>query len=233
MEFLVHVADVIADRFLTDLETPGDLFVRLTDRHQLENLDFAGRESVIELLGRRASAEHVDDSLGDGTGHDPFARNNGQDAADDGIDLRVLEDVPAGARSKRLKDVAVRLERSQDEDLDLRMFGNDPPRGFDAVEVWHLQIHQHDVGLDRSGLLDHVEAVNGLGDDVDPRVSLEQARQTGTKQILIVGNQDSGDGDLDAHLITSLDDGKPAPGHLTWGNCPNGIGTKQPTFAAS
>ena len=37
MEFLVHVADVIADRFLTDLETPGDLFVRLTDRDQLEN----------------------------------------------------------------------------------------------------------------------------------------------------------------------------------------------------
>src|SRR2546430_15594998 len=47
VKFLVHVADVIAHRLLTDLQAASDLFVGLAHRHQFENLDFSQRQAVV------------------------------------------------------------------------------------------------------------------------------------------------------------------------------------------
>ena len=86
------------------------------------------------------------------------------------------------------------------------MLGDDPPGGFDAVQVWHLQVHEDHIRFQGADFLDDIQAIDRLADDVDPWVAFEEACQSGAEQRLIVGDQDPRDGDLRVHsdLITSI-----------------------------
>src|SRR5205807_597737 len=49
VQLLVHVADVVADRLLADLQLVGDLLVGHAARQQLQDLDLAAGQPVVEL----------------------------------------------------------------------------------------------------------------------------------------------------------------------------------------
>jgi hypothetical protein len=44
---------------------------------------------------------------------------------------------------------------------------------FDSVEYRHADVHQYDVGLELSDALDRLGPVDGLSDDLDVVLSLE------------------------------------------------------------
>src|SRR5206468_9502948 len=99
------MTDVVADGLLADGEPAGDLLVRLPDRQQLEDLDLARRQAVVELFRRRGPSEHVEDAVRDRVRHHAFTADHGQDAGNDGVRLRVLQYIAAGPGPQRLQDV--------------------------------------------------------------------------------------------------------------------------------
>src|SRR5690348_7746678 len=72
-QLLVHVADVVPHRLFADLQPVRDLLVGHAVRQQLQDLDLAVREPVVELLRRRGAGEHVEDAVRHRARHDPFA----------------------------------------------------------------------------------------------------------------------------------------------------------------
>ena len=67
--------------------------------------------------------------------------------------------------------------------------GEQAPRGLDAVELGHADVHQDDVGLQPLGLLDGVEAVGGLADDLEVVLGVEDHAEPGAHERLVVGDQ--------------------------------------------
>ena len=67
----------------------------------------------------------------------------------------------------------------------------DPACGLEAVDAGHLDVHQHDIGLqplrDRDGLL----PVACLADDLDVVLGLEDQPEAGAHQRLVVGEDDA------------------------------------------
>src|SRR5438477_4810137 len=185
-ELLVHVADVVANRLLADLQAVSNLLVGHPARQELEDLDLPVGQPVVELLRSRGPCEHVEDSVGNGARHDLFPGHHGHDAADDCSRRGVLQDVTAGPGLQRLDDLAVGFERGQDQYLDARDRFHDLPSCFDAVDVGHLDVHEHDVRLQLGGLLDSIGAVDRLADDLHPLIITEQACEAGPEERLIV-----------------------------------------------
>ena len=70
------------------------------------------------------------------------------------------------------------------------MLGRDLAGGFDAIEIGHLDIHEHDIGFEGGGLLDRLGAIRRLADDRYPLVFVQQSGQPRAKERLIVGDQD-------------------------------------------
>src|SRR6266581_2912079 len=186
VELLVHVADVVAHGLLADLQLVRDLLVGHPRGQHLENLDLARREPVVELFRGRGAREQLENPIGDRAGHHPLAGYHRQDTGDDRAGLRVLEHVTAGAGFQRLDHVVVGFEGGQHQDFDLRVLGDDAAGRLDAVEVGHLDVHQHDVRLRGEGDLDRVEAIDGFADDGDAVIAVEQSGQSRPEKRLVV-----------------------------------------------
>ena len=69
--------------------------------------------------------------------------------------------------------------------------GEQAPRGLDAVELGHADVHQHDVGLERADLLDGVEPVGGLAHHLEVVLGVEDHAEAGADERLVVGDQQS------------------------------------------
>ena len=68
--------------------------------------------------------------------------------------------------------------------------GEDPPRRLEPVDVGHLDVHQHDVGMASADEVDRVAAVARFADYADARLLLEDRPESGSDQRLVVGDQD-------------------------------------------
>src|SRR5262249_7633316 len=102
----------------------------------------------------------------------------------------VLEQIALCATLDRVEQVRVVLGRGQDDHLDLRLLGADQPRSSQTVQLGHVQIHQQDVRPQPSSLLDRLATVARLADDVYP-ARLEEASQSISKELVIVGDEDA------------------------------------------
>src|SRR5207302_2974537 len=91
------------------------------------------------------------------------------------------------------------------QDLDLRVLRHDPPRGLDAVEVRHLDVHQDDVRLQRLAELDGFQAVDRLADDRHACVDVEQPGESGPEERLVVGDEYTGGARGRRSLVGLLD----------------------------
>src|SRR5712691_102845 len=192
LQLFVDVAYVIADGLLADLQVESDLFVRLAPCHELQDLDLASGQPVIELLRRARAGEHVQHPIGDRAGHHSLSRQHGHDARRDRGRLRILEDVSACTRLQRLQDIGVRLEGAEDQDLHFGVVANDLLGRLSTIEARHPEIHQYDIGLEGRCFLDCVKSICRLADQRDPRILVQEARQPAPKQRLIVCDQDAG-----------------------------------------
>ena len=65
-------------------------------------------------------------------------------------------------------------------------------RRFEAVDIRHLDVHQHDVWMASTNQVDGAAAISGLADDVaGPGCSWRIARKPARHEGLIVGDHDS------------------------------------------
>src|SRR5205807_9827879 len=61
VELLVHVADVVANGLLADAQRVRDLLVGHAAGQELQDLQLPGRQPIVELLGRGAAGQHLQD----------------------------------------------------------------------------------------------------------------------------------------------------------------------------
>ncbi len=82
----------------------------------------------------------------------------------------------------------------------------DLPRGLDAVEFGHGDIHDHDVGLEGPGLLNGLPAMNGPSDHDQVRLRLQEGGEPVQDETVVIREKD-----LDAHRATSTTTRVPPP----------------------
>ena len=70
-----------------------------------------------------------------------------------------LDHVAAGACPHGGKDRLVLIEHGQHENGNSGVIGDDPPRRFDPVDPWHVEVHDDDIGPEPCGERDRSLAV--------------------------------------------------------------------------
>ena len=71
--------------------------------------------------------------------------------------------------------------------------------GLDAVEAGHADVEQAHVGAQPPGELDGPLPVGGLADDLDARLGVEDHREPGADDLLVVGDEHP-----DAHVAAPV-----------------------------
>ena len=105
--------------------------------------------------------------------------------------LGVFDQKTAGASTNRLGDILVELERGDHHDPRARqyrirddLFGRPEP-----VAVRHPDVHQNNVRAFACHEGDRLAAGGGLANDLKIRLGLEQAAETRTDQLLVIGDR--------------------------------------------
>ncbi len=91
--------------------------------------------------------------------------------------------------AERVEKVFVELEGGEDDDPDrgeVRV-GGDLAGGFEPVETWHADVHQHDVGAEGFREGDGLVAIGGLADDVKVASGVEEGPEPAAHEGLVVG----------------------------------------------
>jgi len=89
--------------------------------------------------------------------------------------------------------VLVGVERGQHDDAYAceRRVGSDPPRGLDAVDPRHPDVHQQHVRMVTAGQFDRLLTIRRFADEFEVRGVVDHAAQPSTDQRLIVDDTDS------------------------------------------
>src|SRR4029450_5507863 len=85
-------------------------------------------------------------------------------------------------------DVFGQADRREDENARRRRSTRDSPRGFQAVDARHANVHEDDVGAKPLRDVDRLQPITGLSDDRDLRVDLEELAETRADQRLVRGD---------------------------------------------
>src|SRR5256714_7396248 len=168
-----HMAEVIANRLLTDPEPPGDLLVGKTGCNLFQNVQLAKGQLSTTMPGAATAG-----------------RQNGEDPIHDVLDGDVLVDVTLGAAGQGLTDHRFVGICAEDQGMDPWGLGHQSPGGFDARDLWHLEIHEDDIRPPLQCLRDRLFAVPSLADHLDAGVSGEHSGKAGSEERLIVRDQD-------------------------------------------
>ena len=117
---------------------------------------------------------------------------DGAHGVNEGLRVGVLEQEAAGAGAQGSQDVVVDLEHGEDEDARgrERRVGADPSGGLDAGQARHLDVHEDDVRAQLGGQGDRTGTVLGQADDAHAGLGLEQGRQGGAQEGLVLGDED-------------------------------------------
>ncbi len=180
---------------LGDVERLGDLGVGEAAGELLEHLALAGGQLCERSCGRRGGGCSpevvVDQAAGDVGGEQRFAGGDDADAFDEPLGRVGLEQEPRGARSECFIDVFVEAVGGEDEDSGVGSPCGELPGRLDAVEDGHADVHQHDVGIERSGERDGLRAVGCLADHLDVALRLEDQPQAAADDRLVVDEEDA------------------------------------------
>ena len=118
----------------------------------------------------------------------------GVDELDRADDLRrrgVLEQEAGRAGLQRAQDEFVGVEGREHEDGGRVGLRGEQAGGRDAVELWHADVHEHDVGPVEVHRPEHLAAVVGLGDHLEARCAGEHHPQAGAHERVVVDEQDA------------------------------------------
>ena len=103
----------------------------------------------------------------------------------------ILDDVPHGSGLDPMKDAFIVGIGRQHEDLDIPSFLDQKTSGPDAVQLGHLDIHEHHIRPQGFDLLVGLLPVSGLADHFQVGFVLKDDAQTLPEQTLIVRDQQS------------------------------------------
>ena len=187
---------------VADDELIGDLGVREPARKQSEHFQLASGQSL-ELLSQVVSAARLpsvvlDDGARDGGVEQRISARDDPDGCKQLFGRRVLEEKATGAGSKRFVNVFGQAERREDENTRRRRSAPDSPRGFEAVDARHANVHEDDVGAKPLRDVDRLHPITGLSNHLDLRVDLEELAETRADESLVVR-----DGDTDGQERTT------------------------------
>jgi hypothetical protein len=90
---------------------------------------------------------------------------------------------------------------------------------LDAVEHRHVQVHQHDVRLQRRSKLDRLFSVAGTADDLEALIQLERQGQCLDEQFVVVRKQDSDTSGLPSWVLVRRHGGSPGKTPLVLVTC--------------
>ena len=113
------------------------------------------------------------------------------DSPHDLVRLGRLEQEPRSAGAEGTVDVLVEVEHRQHQDLGTSSAGHDATHTLDAVDARHLDVHQHDIGVEGLCGASRLCTVGGLTDDDEVVLRGEDRSQTGAQQRLVVGQHDA------------------------------------------
>ncbi len=158
-----------------------------------EDLQFAVGElgEGAWLGGRRSRCQVLDQAFGHRRAKQRLAVGHGPNRAQQGLLMRVLEQVAPCPRPHGGQDRIRVLEHRQHEHADLRLRGQDPACGLDPVDPRQLQVHQDDVRSDLRGLGDDLVAVAGFADDFQVGRRRQQGAHALPEEVVIVSQQDA------------------------------------------
>jgi len=103
--------------------------------------------------------------------------------------IHVFEHVPGDPRFYGLAHLGRGVVEGEHQDLGAGQALVDQPRGADAVEVGHGQIHEDDVGLVLFGQHHGLQAVRRRAHDLDLRVQVQDFLEALAQETLILGDE--------------------------------------------
>lgn len=162
--------------------------------------------SRAESLGKRRcdgatlrTSEIAVHATGDRSRKDGAASGDDANGLDDLRAGRALEDVAGGARPHGGVEAAVVVAHGEHEHRTGEAVTQDAAGGLDAVDAGHLQIHQHDIGMERCGRGDHLVSVGCLADEVEPAGVGDETAQTIAEERMVIGDEDPDTHQISAH----------------------------------
>ena len=173
--------EVGLDRALADRELAGDLLVGLAVGHQAQCRHLARRQlharHPFGQLRRRGRREVR------------LAREDVADAADQIVGGNVLQHVRLRARFQRARDLVVGVVGRQHDDAGAGIALANLPDGLDAFHDRHAQIEERDVRVIPLEGVDGLDAVAGFGDHAQVGLLVDDVRDAGSEQRVIVDEQ--------------------------------------------
>jgi hypothetical protein len=88
-----------------------------------------------------------------------------------------------------VKDVGVGVVSGEDEHLNFGALGFYLARRRNAVHSRHAEVHKNHIRSEPQRERDSLDAVGGLGDDLEIRLAVEDAPQAGADDGVIVADQ--------------------------------------------
>src|SRR5689334_19348681 len=197
MKLAKDIGDVILDGSFRQRELLSDFAVACSFGKQLQDLDLARAELFAlwstHLSGWLSSfAPELDQQLVGNFGLDRWLTSmNTTNSRHKFLSGYVFEQIAHSARFNGVKDVIFIVESSEDNNASGRIAVGDFSGGLDAIEIGHLNIHEHDIGpklllLQSIILLDSFFAVGSFADDLNTRFELKNGAQAVAHQGLIL-----------------------------------------------
>ncbi len=103
----------------------------------------------------------------------------------------IFQQIAHGSRANAVKDPIVGVVSGKDDDLRPGQRRHDLPRGLNAVQTRHLDVHQNHIGLQLLRQIHRFDAIGGLTDHLQIRLMIQDDGQTRANDILIVGEKNS------------------------------------------
>ena len=101
----------------------------------------------------------------------------------------VLQQITAGSGPDRLEEVFFLVADGQHHDLRARCDLLGRPARFDAADLRHPDVHQHDIGQRLAGYRNRFLAVAGLPDQVDVVLFIQDHLQAAPEKRVVVRDQ--------------------------------------------
>src|SRR5690554_5315818 len=180
-----HVRDVRFDGGFADAELLGHALVAGAHGHQLQDLELALGERLLDLgrpdLAHQALLRPRIEAY--------LAPGGGAHGLEQFVGPRLLQHVAAGAGLHHVDDQAVLEHAGEGHHLHVGMVAADGARGVHPVHDGHKEVHHHHVGLQFLDLGQRLLPVGGLTDDLEVLFQVERQAQAAPDHGVIVDQQ--------------------------------------------
>ena len=177
-------------------QVAGNFCVGAALGHEVEHFHFAIGQVVERCRWRDVDAfgERLDQTSGDAWGYHCVAGCDDAYCIDQLFGWCVFQQEAAGPGSQRRVHVLIEIEGGEHEDA-RRVGGCGDASGcFNAAELGHADVHQHDIGMGTGDDLHRLDAISGFTDDSDVVFGFEDHPEPGADEVLVVDHHDTDHG---------------------------------------